>query len=183
VYQHYERRERPGRRARLLRLLAVIGAAAAILVAALVFLRSEKVERPVAEADGIKRVSTVRDAHLAVYEGGEWKTQFWNGINMGDTLPGHSPGELAPTREDYLRWFPQMTDMNVDFLRVYTILEPEFYEALADYNADREDPLLLMQGIWSPEEELIGEDEAGRDAYTPEISQDRKSTRLNSSHK
>lgn len=172
MYQHYERRERPGPRARLLRLLAVIGAAAAILVAALVFLRSEKVERPVAEADGIKRVSTVRDAHLAVYEGGEWKTQFWNGINMGDTLPGHSPGELAPTREDYLRWFPQMTDMNVDFLRVYTILEPEFYEALADYNADREDPLLLMQGIWSPEEELIGEDEAGRDAYTPEISQE-----------
>ena len=50
---------------------------------------------------------------------------------------------MSPTREDYMRWFPQMKAMNVDVLRVYTILEHEFYEALDDFNAGREDPLWL----------------------------------------
>jgi hypothetical protein len=145
---------------------------AAILTATFVFLRSAKVERPVSEVDGIKQVSTVKDVHLAVYDEERWEARFWNGVNMGDTLPGHSPGELAPTREDYLRWFLQMKEMNVDVVRVYTILEPEFYEALEDFNSTREDPLWLMQGVWSPEEELIGEDEKGRDAYTPEITEE-----------
>ncbi|MCT4574083.1 hypothetical protein N3930_44850, partial [Bacillus thuringiensis] len=87
-------------------------------------------KRPVSEVDGVKRVSGVKDGNLVTYDGERWKPQFWNGVNMGATLPGHAPGELAPTEEDYLRWFPQMKAMNVDVLRVYTILDPEFYEAL-----------------------------------------------------
>jgi hypothetical protein len=39
-----------------------------------------------------------------------------------------------------------------------------------DANSTREDPLWLIQGVWSPEEELIGEDQEGRGAYTPEIT-------------
>ena len=61
-----------------------------------------------------------------------------------------------------------MKEMNVDVVRVYTILEPEFYEALEDFNAGRgEDPLWLIQGVWSPEEELIGEDEEGATPTPP----------------
>ena len=171
MYQHYERRERPGWGARLLRLLAILAAIAAILVAAFVFLRSGNVGRPVAEVDGVKQVSTVKNTHLAVYDGKSWDSRFWTGMNLGATLPGHAPGELAPTKEDYLRWFPQMKEMNVDVLRVYTILNPEFYEALEEFNSSREDPLWLIQGVWSPEEELMGENEEGRDAYTPHVTQ------------
>ena len=172
MYQHYERRERPRWGVRLLRLLVALAAVAAILVAAFVFLRSDNVERPVAEVDGVKQVSTVKDTHLAVYDGKSWDSRFWTGMNLGASLPGHSPGELAPTKEDYLRWFPQMKEMNVDVVRVYTILDPEFYDALANFNRDREDPLWVIQGVWSPEEQLIGDDEQGRDAYTPEITQE-----------
>jgi hypothetical protein len=171
VYQHYERRERPGWGVRLLRLLVALAVVAAIFAAAFVFLRSDNVERPVAEVDGVKQVSTVKDAHLAVYDGKSWDSRFWTGMNLGATLPGHAPGELAPTKEDYLRWFPQMKEMNVDVLRVYTILNPEFYEALEEFNSSREDPLWLIQGVWSPEEELTGENEEGRDAYTPHVTQ------------
>lgn len=171
MYQNYEARKRASRRTRVVRFLLMLLATVLLATALVVFLQRGKVARPVSEADGIKRVSTVKGTHLAIYDGESWETPFWSGMNMGDTLPGHSPGELAPTRKDYLRWFPQMKEMNVDVLRVYTILEPEFYEALEDFNSRREDPLLLMQGVWSPEEELIGEDEEGRDAYTPEITE------------
>ncbi len=132
---------------------------------------------PVFEEGGIKRVSTVEGEHLAVYNGqGGFEPRFWNGVNLGATLPGHAPGELAPTKEDYLRWFSGMSEMNTDVVRVYTILNPEFYEAFLEYNTGRarrnEEPLWLMQGIWTPEEELIGEDEKGNDAYSPEITRE-----------
>lgn len=149
-------------------VLAVVAALAAVVVA---FVRWGDVKRPVAETDGIKRVSTVRDANLAVYDGTGWQTRFWNGVNLGASEPGYGPGAIPQTREDYLRWFPQMKEMNVDVLRVYTILGPEFYEALEDFNSEQEEPLWLIQGVWSPEEELVGEDGEGRDAYTPEITQ------------
>jgi hypothetical protein len=171
LYQHYEVRTRASRRTRALRLLLALLAAVLFAIALVTLLRWGKVERSVAEENGIKQVSTVEGTHLAVYDGSGWEERFWTGMNLGATLPGHSPGELAPTREDYLRWFAQMKEMNVDVLRVYTILNPEFYDAFHDFNSTQEDPLWLIQGIWSPEEELTGEDEEGRDAYTPEITQ------------
>ncbi len=126
---------------------------------------------PIAEKDGIKRTSTVVGEQLATYDGKSWKPSFWAGMNLGATTPGHYPGELSPTKEDYLRWFPEMKAMNIRVLRIYTILPPYFYEALQEFNATQKEPLYLMQGVWSPEEELIGEDGKGRDAYTPEITE------------
>ncbi|HEX6711544.1 MAG TPA: hypothetical protein VF068_14530 [Rubrobacter sp.] len=170
MYQHYELRRRASRRTRALRLLIALLVAVLFATAIITILRWGKVERPVAEEDGIKQVSTVDGTHLAVYDGTGWKTQFWTGMNLGATLPGHEPGEVAPTKEDYLRWFPEIKKMNVDVLRVYTILNPDFYEALHEYNSTQEEPLWVIQGVWSPEEELTGDDLEGRNAYKPEIT-------------
>ena len=156
------RKERPVFLRTLLTLLAVILFCGGTVY---LFLKWEMVERPVAETDGVKQVSSVVDGRLAVYDGTNWNAQFWNGVNLGPTLPGHSPGDLAPSKEDYLRWFEQMKEMNTDVVRVYTILPPHFYEALYEFNSTREDTLWLIQGIWSPEGKLIGDDEAGRNAY------------------
>ena len=147
MYQNYEVRRRASRKVRLIRLLTVLAVITLGVAAAVVFLQWGKVERPVSEVGGIMQVSTVKDAHLAVYDGTSWNPRFWTGMNLGATLPGHQPGELAPTKEDYLRWFPQMKEMHVDVLRVYTILNPDFYEALKEFNSTREDPLWLIQGV------------------------------------
>ncbi len=171
MYHNYQSRTRARLRVRLLRASILVLTAALLAVALISFLRWGKVERPVAETNGIKQVSTVKDAQLAIYDGTGWETRFWDGMNLGATLPGHEPGELVPTKEDYLRWFPQIKNMNVDVLRVYTILNPEFYDALEEFNSTREDPLWVIQGVWSPEEELTGNDLEGRDAYTPEITE------------
>ncbi|CAG7639194.1 hypothetical protein PAESOLCIP111_04019 [Paenibacillus solanacearum] len=120
---------------------------------------------PVYTEQGIKQTTAVKDGRLQVYDGTGWKPEFWTGVNMGATTPGHAPGELAPTQADYLRWFAQIKDMNADVVRVYTILPPFFYEALAEFNAGRKDPLYILQGVWSPEEHLIGADGGGQDAF------------------
>ena len=162
---------RSGKKTRLVWVSMLTVALAVCVTLGLAFLGGSGADRPVAEVDGVKQVSAVKDANLAVYDGTGWRAQFWNGVNLGASEPGYGPGAIPQTREDYLRWFPQMKEMNVDVLRVYTILDPEFYEALEDFNSKQEEPLWLIQGIWSPEEELVGEDEEGRDAYTPEITE------------
>lgn len=103
------------------------------------------------------------------YEDDEvWKEVFAKGVNLGATVPGHYPGELPATEEDYLRWFKQIDDMGANVIRVYTVHNPVFYSALVKYNRDKgDDPLYFMQGIWSPEEQLIER----KDAYDEEIIQ------------
>ncbi|MGD8192836.1 hypothetical protein ACQCN2_22990 [Brevibacillus ginsengisoli] len=129
-----------------------------------------QVHVPIFEANGIKQVSKVENEQITLYDGKAWNPRFWAGINLGATTPGHDPGELSPTKSDYLRWFKEMQEMNISVIRIYTILPPVFYEALAEYNADKEKPLYFFQGIWSPEEEMKGADRQGNDAYMESIT-------------
>jgi len=105
---------------------------------------------------------------IETYSGQAWHPYFAKGVNIGATTPGHFPGELSVTKEDYIRWFRMIQELGANVIRVYTILQPEFYEALVTYNAKHEeDPLFFIQGVWSPEEQLIEE----QDAFDPDIKQ------------
>lgn len=81
---------------------------------------------------------------------------FWSGVNLGSTTPGHSPGELAITAEDYRRWFNLMRDAGVRVLRIYTIHPPHMYDVLKEHNeANPEHPLYLVHGIYLPNESYL----------------------------
>lgn len=83
---------------------------------------------------------------------------FLPGVNLGSTTPGHQPGELAITADDYRRWFAAMGDLGVRVVRVYTIHPPAFYDELAAYNTAHEDaPLYLVQGVYLPDESYTEE--------------------------
>lgn len=90
-----------------------------------------------------------------IYETEQWENFFVKGINIGAAKPGSFPGELKITKEEYLRWFSYIKEMNINTIRVYTTLMPEFYEALFQFNLNREDPLYLMHGVWVNEEDTI----------------------------
>ena len=78
---------------------------------------------------------------------------FVAGVNLGPTIPGRQPGEQAIGREDFRRWFPQIADMGFRALRVYTIMPPHFYQEVEAFNrANPEAPLLLIHGVWIPED-------------------------------
>jgi hypothetical protein len=98
---------------------------------------------------------------------------FWAGVNLGSTIPGRQPGEVAATREDYDRWLSGIGDLGARVVRIYTILRPDFYDALDAYNSGHPDrPLFFIQGIWLP-----GEDEfaASGNAYAPGVTDTFKS--------
>ncbi len=116
--------------------------------------------------NSVKLVSRVEGENLTYYRDGKWHKQFLYGVNLGATTPGHQPGELSPTYADYMRWFKGMEELGAQLVRVYTVLPPDFYRALAEHNRVAEHTLWLVQGIWSPEEELISQ----RNAYNPEVT-------------
>jgi peptidoglycan/xylan/chitin deacetylase (PgdA/CDA1 family) len=79
-----------------------------------------------------------------------WEKIFLKGVNLGVAIPGKFPAEFALTFDEYLNWMMKIGEMNANVVRVYTILPPEFYEALAFYNLHHFDrPLYIMHGVWT----------------------------------
>lgn len=122
-----------------------------------------------ATSDGDKmKFQTSGDKFMEYRGDGGWNEIFVKGVNLGATVPGHFPGEFPITEEDYLRWFRQIDEMGANVIRIYTVHNPVFYKSLVKYNRDKvDDPLYFIQGIWSPEEQLI----ELQDAYNPGIKE------------
>ncbi|NMR85642.1 family 2 glycosyl transferase, partial [Vibrio parahaemolyticus] len=103
--------------------------------------------------------------YFYVYENGDFNKFFIKGVNLGAAKPGYYPGEFGITKEDYKKWFEQISDMNANTIRVYTILMPEFYEAFLEFNKGRDKPLYLIHGLWINEEDISNY----MDAFNPKL--------------
>ncbi len=119
-----------------------------------------KEKSSVHEEDGIKFISKVAGKDFYIYLDGKWQKKFLKGVNIGAAKPGYFPGELAITKEEYLRWFQYISDMNADVIRVYTTLKPDFYNALYEFNNKSKKPLFLIQGVWVKEEDIASFNDA-----------------------
>jgi hypothetical protein len=124
--------------------------------------------------DGLHVKFRTHGEQLEIYQDHQWHPFFVKGVNVGTALPGHDPGELPITKETYLRWFSMISDLGANTIRVYTIQNPVFYEAIVEYNQKHPDhPLYFIQGVWSPEEVYREDHDAvtrkARDAFKAEI--------------
>lgn len=70
-----------------------------------------------------------------------------NGINISSTKPGSFPGDFKANKEDYIRWFKDIGELNLNCLRVQGLMNKDFYEALYEFNLNNKKPLYLLQGI------------------------------------
>nr|NIM64345.1 tetratricopeptide repeat protein [Acidobacteriota bacterium]NIQ86514.1 tetratricopeptide repeat protein [Acidobacteriota bacterium] len=82
---------------------------------------------------------------------GPFEPLYVRGVNLSFARPGKHITEFPRETRTYDEWFRLVSEMNANVVRVYTILPPEFYRALADFNSRREprERLLLIQGIWA----------------------------------
>ena len=104
---------------------------------------------------GISYVAKIQDKEFLVYNNrDEWSRMFIAGVNLGAAKPGYYPGAFGITREEYLRWFGYISDMNANTIRVYTAQMPVFYQTLLEYNSTAENPLYLIQGVYLNEADI-----------------------------
>ncbi|MGH9866552.1 MAG: hypothetical protein ACREAA_00100 [Candidatus Polarisedimenticolia bacterium] len=115
--------------------------------------RVRRAGRPATPAAGPAMTARARGDYLEVRGGdGRWAPLFVKGINLGAALPGKYPSEFPRDEELYVTWLRQMSEMGANAVRLYTLLPPEFYRALARVNADNDGgrgPLWLLQGVWT----------------------------------
>lgn len=69
------------------------------------------------------------------------------GVNIGSSIPGEWSTDFKIDEETYLRWFKQIKELGANTIRIYTVLNDDFYEAFYKFNKDNEDPLYLIHGV------------------------------------
>lgn len=98
---------------------------------------------------------------LVKSDDGTWTSIALKGVDISSSIPGQPASMFAAKESDYLRWMEQIAEMGGNTIRVYTIMDADFYNAFYTYNTTHDAPLYLMQGI-------VVSDEAnysGTDAY------------------
>ena len=103
------------------------------------------------QAEGVSLAYRAGKDLLQVYGENDWQDVYIDGVDIGLGKPGKFPGELGITYDDYYRWFGYISELGANAIRVYTILMPDFYNALYDYNAQAEKPLYFFQGVYNDE--------------------------------
>lgn len=109
---------------------------------------------PPHKVDGITTSAFIQNGDFYIYNGKRMEKSFIKGVNIGATIPGHFPGELAISYTEYMRWFVQISEMNANTIRVYTTMNSVFYEALYDFNERSRNKLYVMHGIWLNEDKI-----------------------------
>ena len=103
--------------------------------------------------------------------GGEYIPFEIRGVNMGVGIPGEWATDYAIDVETYKRWFGYIQDLGANTIRVYTILQDDFYNAFYEYNTAHEEageePLWLIHGVWVNDYVQFSH----RDAYDDEFLQ------------
>lgn len=83
---------------------------------------------------------------------GEWERFEVRGVNLSSFLPGHFVTDYAVSKKQYEEWFGLIQEMGANTIRIPTIYDNDFYDALYHYNREREEageePLYLLQALW-----------------------------------
>lgn len=96
----------------------------------------------------VKTFMTTDENTIYMLKNGEVTPFEIRGVNMGVGIPGEWATDYAIDKETYLRWFQYIQDMGANTIRIYTILQDDFYNAFYEYNQNRPDPLYLIHGVW-----------------------------------
>lgn len=88
------------------------------------------------------------EKNIYLKEGNEFKNFEIKGVDLGSGIPGKFATDYAIDKDTYKRWFKQIQEMGANTIRIYTILNDDFYNAFYEYNQNNEKPLYLIHGMW-----------------------------------
>lgn len=76
-----------------------------------------------------------------------WEAFHVRGVALSSSYPGFHPNEHYPDEGMYFRWMEQIGDLGANTIRVYTVMDDAFYNALYRYNTGGHSPLYLLQSV------------------------------------
>ena len=122
--------------------------------------------------DDTRLVARTGERYFEVYDGEAWSDLMIKGVNVGTSLPGRWYTQFPADRELYRGWLEDIAAMNANTVRLYTLLDPAFYNVLAEYNSEPgNETIWLIQEIWPHDDvpDLNFYDDDYLEAYVVEI--------------
>lgn len=80
-------------------------------------------------------------------EDGAWTPFLVRGVVLSSSYPGFGPSEHRPDEGMYYRWMEQIGELGANTIRLYTVMDDAFYNALYTYNTGGHSPIYLLQSI------------------------------------
>ncbi len=117
--------------------------------------------RKITNYNSVEYFAKIEGKEILINKNNKWNEIKLAGINLNSGKPGAFPGDSFISNEEYLRWFSYIKDLNVNCIRVQNIMPEGFYEALEQFNNEKEEPLYILQGIYFNEVYL-------KDGYDPQ---------------
>jgi len=78
---------------------------------------------------------------------GLYAPMLLRGVELTPSIPGKMVWDFGVDMNDYLRWFGHISAMGANSLYVPNIMDPDFYNALYEFNTTNENPLFILQGV------------------------------------
>jgi len=122
--------------------------------------------------DDVRLAVRTGERYFEIYDGENWSGFMVKGVNVGTSLPGRWYTQFPADRELYRGWLEDIAAMNANTVRLYTLLDPAFYNVLAEYNSEPgNETIWLIQEIWPHDDvpELNFYDDDYLEAYLSEI--------------
>lgn len=95
----------------------------------------------------VEVVSYTENKKMYMKDQDTYKEITVKGVNIGGSLPGRYVTDYAITYDTYYAWFESILEMGANTIRLNTIFNDKFYNALFDFNQNHEEKLYLIQGI------------------------------------
>ena len=92
---------------------------------------------------------------------GRWESFEIRGVDLTSAVPYEFAADYAPDAEDYLGWLESISALGANCVRVFTIMDSDFYEAFYTFNTESGNTLYLLQGLQVPDAVNYG----AQDAY------------------
>lgn len=69
------------------------------------------------------------------------------GVELNSFYPGYAFSDYNIDKETYLKWINQIAEMGANTIKLSNRLDPDFYDALYEYNSKATNPIYIFQGI------------------------------------
>jgi len=95
----------------------------------------------------VEIISYTNSKEMFIKNSNDYQKITIKGVNIGGSIPGSYVTDYAISYQTYYKWFEQISEMGANTLRLNTIFNNDFYNALYDYNEQHAQKLYLIQGI------------------------------------
>jgi hypothetical protein len=145
--------------------LLLLGAVALLVYRQLLVLDHYTGRYAMDHSEGVLRRARVSDGQLRLYRNERWEDFEIKGVHLSSFHPGHTHRQDGVEKEDVLEWLEMIAELGANTIKVPYLQPPSFYNALYDFNRDRDEPIYILHGIPIDSQVAI----VFYNAYQPEI--------------